>query len=194
MIIGYSIYGQDLDAYFYKNAPDGIICPECKTCFNYDYAPQNMQVPKLQRFDVVGTYDQRRLFSRRFVDYVTSFIDSNLEFKQVSENPDYFSFLPSRAVEFDIIKRHVIFETPCSLCGGFRSIAGAEPTPLKTNTLPGTGTGFFRTDIPFGGPYKAPMIIVDPKIKTALAQQKFRGILFFPVYSADAPWPPPRKK
>ena len=196
MIIGHIVYGADMfETRFFENAPDGVLCPKCKTPLRYDYFPNNIEVPRGRKDDVVATYELVELYSERFVDFIESTLNSAPLFRQVSENPKYFYYLPERTVPFDAEKRQVRFETPCKLCGGYHSIAGAAPAPLKINALP--GKGFFRTDLPFGGGFyghKWPLVIVDPELKEVLEKEKFRGLSFVDVYSADHAWPPPEYK
>jgi hypothetical protein len=192
MIIGNIVSGEDMfEVQFFENAPEGVRCPKCKTPLRYDYIPNNIEVPRGRKDDVVATYDLVDLYSERFVDFVEGILSPAPLFRQVSENPNYFYYVPERVVPFDAEKRQVRFETPCNLCGGYMSIAGAAPAPLKINALP--GKGFFRTDLSFGS-RKWPLTIVDPELKKALEKQKFKGLHFWDVYSADHPWPPPEYK
>jgi hypothetical protein len=192
MIIGYIVSGGDLLAQFFENAPEGVLCSRCKTPLRYDYIPNRVEVPRKQDNDVVATFDHVKLYSERFVDFIESVLKPAPLFTQVSESPKYFYYLPEIALPFDAAKRQVKFETACNVCGGYVAIAGMAPAPLKINSLP--GKGFFRTDLPFGGPHKWPLTIVDPELKEALEKQKFRGLHFWDVYSADHAWPPPEYK
>lgn len=192
MVIGYTISASDIDAYFFEAAPKGVLCPKCKTRLDYTYVPENLNVPLVQEYDVVATYDSVKLFSKKFMDFVQDFVNPAPLFYQISKKPAYYYFLPQIEVPFDPIKRAVVYDCRCELCGGYRSIAGATPAPLKVNALP--GTGFFRTDMVFGGPYKSPLIIVDPELKKALEKQDFRGLYFKEVYSADSLWPPQKNR
>jgi hypothetical protein len=192
MIIGHVVSGEDMfETRFFENAPEGTRCPKCDTPLRYDYIPNQIEISKKQKNDVVATYELVKLYSERFVEFIESIVKPAPLFRQVSENPKYFYYLPERVVPFDAEKRKVIFENPCNLCGGYMSIAGAAPAPLKINALP--GEGLFRTDLVFGS-RKWPLTIVDPKLKGALQKQKFRGVHFGDVYSEDHIWPPPEYK
>ncbi len=191
MVIGYTISGDDCGAWFFRTAPDDVICPKCKTCLNYDYTPENVAPLNKAKGDVIATYDNQLLYSQKFVDFVRGIIPFVPRFVRVCTKPDYYCLNPEVSVPFDSVKRGTRFGKKCDLCGNFMWAAGARPAVLKINALP--GKGFFKTDILFGGPEKGPLIIVDIELKKALERQNFKGVYFDKVYSADSPWPPSAK-
>jgi len=180
MILGYTLSGNSSnEAMFFKgDEPSGIVCPQCGTCLNYEYSPLSVDIHPSKKYDISYTHDLRKLFSERFVSFCKEVLNSHETFVPVQAGKmQLFYMIPTRVVEFDVIRRKVRFEKPCVHCGGYEAIAGAHPAFLKDNRI--IEPGFFRTDIPFGsGKSKFPLIVVCEEWKNLLASEKFRGIDF----------------
>lgn len=180
MILGYVVSGKSSNdgMFFDGSEPAGVLCPNCGTCLNYQYAPSMIDIHPSKKYDVSYTHDLRRLFSSRFVEFCRDKLHADDTFQLVkSKSMDLFYMIPSRVLEFDVERRRTRFDKPCSLCGGYESVTGARPAFLKANKP--IGPGFYRSDVAFAsGKSKFPLFFVSTEWKELLASQKFRGIEF----------------
>jgi len=180
MILGYVLKAKDCNegVFFSGEEPADILCPQCGTCLNYRYCPQEIQIHPSKKYDVSGTHDSRKLFSQRFVTFCKDILGSDEDFRLVkSGSVNLYYMFPSRILEFDVERRNTKFEKPCKTCGGFESTVGARPAFLRTEQL--IGRGFYRSDVAFAsGKNKFPLFFIGAEWKELLASQKFRGIEF----------------
>jgi hypothetical protein len=180
MILGYRMGGNSSNdgIFFDGSEPPGVLCPNCGTCLDHEYAPATIDIHPSQKYDISYTHDLQTLFSARFVTFCRETLHSDEVFKLVkSKTMDLYYMYPSRVLEFDAVKRGVLFEKPCSVCGEYETIIGDLPAFLKINKP--IGSGFFRSDLAFAdGKSKNPLLFVSTEWKELLATQKFRGLTF----------------
>lgn len=180
MILGYVMRAKDCNdgIFFNGDEPAGVLCPNCGTCLDYQYAPNTIDIHPSKKYDVSYTHDLRDLYSAKFVKFCREVLKSDVSFKLVkSAEIDFFYMMPSRVLEFDVERRKTRFEKLCNVCGGYESIVGARPAFLRTREL--IGPGFYRSDVAFAsGKSKYPLFMVGGEWKELLASQKIRGLVF----------------
>ena len=42
MIVAYGMWGQDNGAYYFREAPDEVFCPDCGSVIDRDYTPRTL--------------------------------------------------------------------------------------------------------------------------------------------------------
>jgi hypothetical protein len=182
MIIGTTISGTDNDAYFFDKVPNGVLCPSCGYCLDFTYAPSKIDLSENSHYDISSTHDHRRIFSRRFVNFIVTELHFCGTAKKISANKDLYYLYPNTEVHFYYQKRGTRFEKRCLYCGGYESIVGATPVYLLEKQIP--RERFCRTDLSFGsGKEKFPLFIVDCDASEAIRRQNFKGIIFKDVLS-----------
>ena len=178
MLLGYVVAGKKSNDgdFFKKNEPENLICSQCGTCLDFDYAPQEIDIKPTMKDDVSYTDDLRTLFSEKFVKFCKETLKSDDAFIPIKAgNRTLYYLNPTRVLNFDVIRREVKFEGECSRCGGYETIAGAYPVFLKTQEP--IGPGFYKTDTIFAsGKSKHPLTIVGTEWMKLIADQKFKGI------------------
>lgn len=187
MIIGYRLGGNaSNDGVFFKDAPEGILCPNCGTCLDPNYYPQEIEIHRSKKYDVGYTWDLRTLFSQKFVDFCKNEFDFDMSKNKIkSPTGDLFYYLPDEKVEFDAEERKTKFLNQCLECGNFEEVIGATPVFLKDRSI--IESGIFRTDLEFASrSSKSPMLIIGVNWYKKLKKENFRGLYMEPIL--DDPW------
>jgi hypothetical protein len=184
-IIGYVLGGHDINAYFFEDAPRGVVCPKCNSCLDRSYVPKNIRIHRSQKYGFGDTLDLQPLFSKEFVDAIERVTKQKLDAAQVSTAPDFYHVRIHDVVEFDTIRRKSEAGERCSTCGNFKYFVGATPAFLKCNSL--KCRGIFRTNMEFGGSNgKSCLIILGKSLKREIEQMHFRSVYFVNAYGLNA--------
>jgi hypothetical protein len=179
-IIGYVLSGNSSNGASFLDGrePAGVLCSRCGSCLDFAYTPSSIDISPSKIYDVSYTDDLRKLYSERFVAFCRDVLKATETFVPIQAGRTILYYMiPSRTLEFDLVRRRTRFDDPCDACGGFGAVVGAHPAFLKTDDA--VGPGFFKTDIAFGsGKAKFPLIIVGAEWKALIASRKFRGVEF----------------
>jgi hypothetical protein len=133
-------------------------------------------VVKKRRYDIGITYDGVEVVSRRFKSVYEETALAGLVFRQLPNDPEFFSIRASRAVVFDAARRGTSFENACPVCGRFESVIGATPPFLEAGTEVGERE-FVRTDLEFASnDEKSPLLICGGFAAQSLSAAKLRGL------------------
>jgi Zn finger protein HypA/HybF involved in hydrogenase expression len=190
MLIAYFLTGHDNGAYFLETAADELFCPNCKSCLDESYLPENIKIPK--KYDIGSSYDGRDIVSARFKAFCEEHYPDEADFFPVTKKLDFYCMKPRRILVFDAEKWNTKFEGLCPVCGNYKSITGRNPGILKYQHKP-IEQGFYRTDVFFGsGRGKSPVIIIGLKTKLEIQERRFSKPCFNPIYD-ELPPPVSRK-
>lgn len=143
-------------------------------------------VVKKRKYDISVTYDGVVVVSGRFkVAYEQNGL-SGLVFRQLPDDPAFFSVQATRVVAFDADRRKTRFTKPCSVCGRFESVIGASPVFLKAGNEIGERE-FVRTDLEFaGGDEKHPLLLCGEAAAKSLCSTKLEGLDLIPIEKSTA--------
>ncbi len=179
MILAYRLGAYDGHAFFFEDRRSPIFCPICGTLLEKNYLPTDIKPGK--RWDVLCTYENRKLVNERFKQWCERQEFEQLRFRQVCEEPAYYLFEPLRVVNFDPIRAKTRFVNKCARCGNYESVVGTSPPGLLNVSEP-IQDGFLRTDLEFGSRWeKSPIIVVGTRTRDIMKQEKFRLIDFEPI-------------
>lgn len=184
MILGYNLLAQDNGAHFFPDdVPDGILCPNCGTCLDYSWHPQELSFSKKKALrDVSYTYDGRLIVSRKFKDFCTNQQYRGIQFHKVFHEPELYYLFPERILPFDSERRKTRFVNKCEICGGYESIVGADPTFLRCTAA--VSDGIFRSDLAFAsGKEKFPVVIVGPETYGKMKAARLTGLIIEKIES-----------
>lgn len=180
----YVLRGQDINAYFFAGAPDGIVCPKCGSCLNRSYSPPTLNVQETPRYDFGYTRDLQPLFSKGLVDIINDQKGISLAANEMRDSGGYFNLAVTETIEFDAQRRKTRFGPRCDVCGQFEWIAGATPAFFTSRQVP--TNGILKTDLEFGDRQgKSPLIIVGRELKETIESCHFSGIYFDDAYGAS---------
>jgi hypothetical protein len=180
IVIGYVLGGHDINARFFKDAPDGVRCPKCKFWLDRSYRPSRISVHPSQKYGFGHTDDLQPLYSRALLDLLRRESTSEFRAYLVCERPEYYHVSPSEVVSFDPERRRTVFGSPCAVCGHPTHVTGATPAYLKCSSLP--EWGFFRTDLEFADGCRSALVILGASLKESIERHRFRGVFFDDAY------------
>ncbi len=182
MIVAYGMWGQDNGAYYFREAPDEVFCPDCGSVIDRDYTPRTLGRVK-PIYDVSSTYDNHRIVSLKFKEFCERVRIKNLDFVKVTESPLLYDLRPRLVLQFDATRRKTRVENYCRTCDQYEAVAGATPVFLTGITSP-IEEGIYRTDIEFGsGREKNPLKIIGVKTQERMQLEKFKGAEYRAVES-----------
>jgi len=133
-------------------------------------------VVKKRKYDIATTYDGVMVVSGGFKAAYEENGLSGLVFRQLPDDPSFFSVQATRVVAFDAERRKTRFIKPCPVCGHFESVIGATPVFLKAGNAIGERE-FVRTDLEFAsGDEKHPLLLCGDAAAKALSSAKLKGL------------------
>lgn len=181
MIVAYEMSPHDGDAFFFEDRRSSIFCPVCGTLLDRTFLPTGVRPRK--KWDICSTYENRTIVTAVFKDWCQAQGFEGLVFRQVNEQPPYYSFEPSIVLRVD--PKCARFLNKCDACGNYESVLSAGPMVLLDIYSP-IENGFFRSDIEFAGRWeKSPSIIVGVHTRDLIKQQRFRLVEFPPIEGAS---------
>jgi len=184
-LIGYSIHAADNDSFYYEFGEGVPACPACGLVTEPDWLNPAFDLQRIDQ-DISHTWDLALVVSKRFAEFATAY--PGARFLPLPSAPGFALLTVDPTVPFDAERRGTTFEYPCSACGRFTEIAGADPVYLKPGTV--LPKGFSRTDVEFGSAHwkrpdrliaQSPRRLVDPQLGEALAAQGFVGLRLEPI-------------
>lgn len=197
------IYGQDNDTYAFRAYPrltgnqhahQGVVpdmsgdsheiihrCGSCGELLSKWKEPLLSVIIKKRKHDLSITYDGVLIASEKFKSLYTEYGLSGLVFRELPDDPQFFSVMAGRVVGFDAERRKTRFLHRCQDCGRHESIVGATPVFLKEGCRV-DDLEFVRTDLEFGsGDEKHPLIICGSTVAEVLLDAKLRGLELMPI-------------
>ncbi|MCI0651710.1 MAG: hypothetical protein L0Z55_07490, partial [Planctomycetes bacterium] len=118
MILAFTMYAHDGDAFFFEDRTSSIFCPACGSLLEKNFLPRNVKPRK--KWDICSTYDNRKLVSERFKIWCETQLFEGVGFRQVCSQPPYYAFEPS--IVLKINPRCARFENKCAACGNYESV------------------------------------------------------------------------
>lgn len=168
--------------HFFENVPKGVLCENCRSCIDYSYIPERLDV-NLGNLDLVSTFDNRLIASGRFREVVVSEGEAKANFVAINSREDIYLVEPQRCLQIDIERAQTEFISECRVCGKFESVIERAPIVLLDIELPIDG-GFYRSDLEFGsGAEKSALLIVGIETKECLVSSALKGLFFLEVSS-----------
>ncbi len=151
-------------------------CQACGELLHKWEEPLSGLVVKRRRYDIGITYDGIEVVSGRFKYVYEETELTGLVFRQLPDDPSFFSIRASRAVAFDAERRGTRFEKRCAICGHFDSVIGATPPFLKAGAAV-PEREFVRTDLEFASDdEKSPLLICGEVAARSLTAAKLNGL------------------
>lgn len=179
-IAGFVIYGHDNQSYAFADHPSHLRCACGLYIDKWKQLPVNFRLCR-RSLDVSATFDGATIVSERFRHLYQNSRWSGLEFRDLPSEPGFFQIVASAVIVFDSVTRGTRFLDLCTICGRFRSVAGATPVFLG---VPGAipSNSFVRTDVEFGtGAEMHPLIICGAETGQTLKMAGLRGLDLEPI-------------
>lgn len=177
----YSLHGSDNDSNMCGSSDRlfdevvGIpICTDCGYKTDLYFVNPAFRV-KRRVYDLSATYDGYTIASIKFAEACKRFNLEDVEFIRLPSDPDYFLLKPTTITKFDSTARKTRFSDLCSLCGFYKSVAGATPAFLLSEPI----TDLSGTDVVFGsGNSRSRMLIATERARKVLIAEKLKGLEF----------------
>ncbi|MEJ1242219.1 hypothetical protein WBG78_28985 [Chryseolinea sp. T2] len=180
-VVGYYLQGQDNDA---DMLTEDIVYPKCKQCarlLDSDFHNPSFKL-KRKSFDLSHANDVGNVVSLRFKEFCLRRNYRGLVFKDFEREKDFFQLIVSTVVRFDLNRAEVEYGQKCSGCNRFDSVIAMKPLHLSCIDEP-LEDGFYRTDMVIGrNNTMTALIIVGLETYRLLKRERFRGLVFMPVY------------
>jgi hypothetical protein len=158
----------------YKLLPDVQNVPVCATC-GFKTSPFFINpsfTVRRRTLDVSFTYDGYAICSLTFREAVSSARLTGGGFEALPSDPQFYVFIPSTVVEFDVLRRETRFESLCSACGLYGAVTGATPAYLKA----APESDFSRSDVLFGsGNSRWPLLFLSERARHMIQRERLQG-------------------
>jgi hypothetical protein len=173
------ISAQDNDLVFFRRI-QAKRCHACNALLDKWHEDISMvPIEKKIKNDASYSYDGILVVSLRFKMAVESLEIPNVSF--LSLQKDFFYIRPTIAIAFDAARRGTRFEHQCSSCGLYKTVVGATPIFLKSQSEP-MQPCIARTDIEFGsGDELNPLILCDSETARSLSRMGLTGLELRPI-------------
>jgi hypothetical protein len=179
-LLGHVMYGHENGGSYFDGAPDGVLCPNCRACLNFDYFPNDLEIETY--YDISATQDNRLIFSERAKNFLVERFDVRVFTVGAWKNSALFHVVPRHIVPFNATGRGTRFVDHCNVCGSYKSIVGATPAHLALENM--ERQCFWRTDIVFGSyEEKASLVVVGLDTARDMQDRGFSGCVFFDAWS-----------
>ena len=178
MILGYFFGGVDNGSYMFDDEDDNIpVCSKCGYVTDFRFVSKTFKL-RNTKYDISCTYDNHTIVSKRFKEFCEGNGYHGLEFKELPNNREFYSFIAYNILPFDTDRAKLECIGYCVSCGNYRSISPAFPIAIKDLTSP-LGDGIFRTDINFyTGNEKHPLLIIGIETHDKMKRERFKGIYY----------------
>jgi len=189
MIRGYVISGEFNDSEMYDSEdPNLPICKKCGYKTDYEYISPYFRLTK-KVYDVSVTYDGHIIVSQKFKDFCVKKKYQGLEFKELPNGKNFFSFFIRNILPFDTESTNLSFDNYCNICGNYESVTPGIPLVIK-DLNSAIAKGFYATDIKFAsGNEKNSIYFVGIKTYEEMRKEKFKGIHFLKFDTErSVPW------
>jgi len=196
-VIGYTLYAHDNDTEMYPRASTVISrCPICgartelfphnpkyvfQRNFTVPYSEDKIEVSH-RATDCSCTYDGQFIVTKHFKDFCEKQAYSGLRFLGFNKDKYHFQLIVTNEVEVNTNKSNIRYEKQCPFC---ELCEWVGPTPEYYDISTPLPDGFYRSDLIIG-PYYArhPQIIVGAVTMQKILDEKFKGIIFDPIFGA----------
>jgi hypothetical protein len=174
------------NAWFFENAPEGVLCPQCGSCVNETCVPRLLEIHKSKKYDISFTTDLQTIVSETFLALLESCGITNISRPIQTTIGTMYQLVVNDYAIFDSEKRETRFLEMCSVCNQYYEVIGATPVFLKGFSV--AGKDIYRTDLKFGtGDRKLWLLICSEQVLETLKKQKLRGLKYAPVWLPGVP-------
>jgi hypothetical protein len=190
MILGYIISGEFNDCNMFSSKDDNLpICKKCGYVTDFEYISPMFKLKK-KIYDISETYDSHTIVSNKFKEFCIRNNYKGLEFKELPNDKNYYSFFVRNILLFDIEKAELKFDNYCDECKNYESVTPAIPMMIKGLTEPLKEDGIFATDIHFAsGNEKSPCLIIGITTYEKMKKEKFKGMNYLKFDTElSVPW------
>lgn len=180
-VVGYYLAGQDNDA---DMLSEDIVYPKCKQCgrlLDSDFHNPSFKL-KRKAYDLSHPFDVGNVVSLRFKEFCLRRNYRGIVFKDFDREKDFFQLIVSPVVRFDLNRAEVEYGRKCNECDRFESVIAMPPLHLCDVNGP-LEDGFYKTDMVIGmNNTMTALIIVGLETYRLLKRERFKGLVFVPVY------------
>ena len=176
----YVLSPSDNGGLYWDDLPSEIVCSKCGCLIGTPPHPKRVTVEKA--FDFSYTHDGHILLSQVAAEALRRLASPEPRLQEVNTNRGLMFHLDTnQVVEFDTLRRPVVFENRCDICGNYLDVFHAFPVFLLPGAIVGS-SAVAKTNLAAGHKErKAPSFLVGEKLKDDLSSMRLRGLAFDPV-------------
>lgn len=160
------------------------VYPKCKQCgvlLDSDFHNPSFKL-KRKAYDLSHANDVGHVVSLRFKEFCMRRNYRGIVFKDFEREKNFFQLIVSPVVRFDMNRVEIEYGQKCPECKKFEYVSAMPPLHLCDINGP-LEDGFYRTDVVVGvNNTMTALIIVAPETYGLLKRERFKGLVFMPVY------------